>query len=275
MLVGGCYAPQLPEGAPCASNGACPAPLTCSAGHCVSEAVRDALADGISGVGSDAARACTPIAVASGQLTAPTIQAPVIDGDLSDWPTCFVAIDAASNPTRDLGANGMFPSGRFSIARDATHVFVAAEVMGVPPLGTQPPPSVYLNNSISVYVDGAGHSTMAAYDAHAAQIVVDHANQLQAFRNGTEIMLPNLVTAASTNQSTYTIELSIAASSLSLSAFGSTLGFDIGFEGGDGTTQTSEVLWVETCGPPACVCTNSSAQAAPYCDAREFGVAAL
>lgn len=275
MLTGGCYAPQLPEGAPCTANGACPAPLTCSAGHCVSEAVRDALADGVSGVGSDAARPCTPIAVGVAQLTAPTIQAPVIDGDLADWPTCFVTITPGSNPTRDLGANGRFPSGRFSIARDASHVFVAAEVMGVPPLGAQPPPSVYLNNSISVYVDGAGHSTMATYDVHAAQIVIDHANQLQAFRDGTEVTLPNLVTAAKTSQSTYTIEMSIDPSSLSLFGFGSTLGFDIGLEGGDGTTQTSEVLWVQTCGPPDCVCSMSSAEAAPYCDAREFGVAAL
>ena len=275
MLVGGCYAPQLPEGAPCTSNGACPAPLTCSVGHCVSNAIRDALADGTSGLGSDAARPCTPIAVGSAQLTAPTIQAPVIDGDLSDWPTCFVTIDASANPTRDLGANGMFPSGRFSIARDASHVFVAAEVTGVPPLGMQPPPSVYLNNSVSVYVDGAGHSTMATYGPHAAQIVVDHANQVQAFRDGNTITLPNMVTAAKTNQATYTIEMQLAPSSLFLSSFGATLGFDIGFEGGDGTTQTSEVLWVETCGPPDCVCTMASAVSAPYCDAREFGVAAL
>ena len=63
--------------------------------------------------------------------------------------------------------------------------------------------------------------------------MIDHANQLQAFRNGNEVMLPNLVTAAKTTGTTYTIELSIAASSLSLFAFGSTLGFDIGFEGGD------------------------------------------
>jgi hypothetical protein len=275
MLVGGCYAPQPPEGAPCTSNGACPSPLTCSVGHCVSEAVRDARADGTSGLGSDAARPCTPIATGAAQLTAPMIQAPVIDGDLSDWPTCFVTMDAATNPIRDLGANGMFPSGRFSIARDASHVFVAAEVMGVPPLGMQPPPAVYLNNSISVYVDGSGHATMATYGTHAAQIVVDHANQLQAFRNAGEVMLSNVVTAAKTDQATYTIEMSLTPASLSLFSFGPTLGFDIGFEGGDGTTQSSEVLWVETCGPPDCVCPNNSAVSAPYCDAREFGVAAL
>ena len=272
MLVGGCYAPQLPEGAPCTSNGACPAPLSCSAGHCVAEILHDAGGDGAAG--SDAAT-CTPIAAGSAALTAPMIPAPAIDGKLADWPTCFISIASGSNPTRDFGANGMFPAGRFSIARDATHVFIAAEVMGVPPLGAQPPPAIYQNNSISFYVDGGGHSTTAAYGPHAAQIVIDHANQIQSFRDGTEVVLPNVISAAKTSGTTYTIEMSLDASSLSLFAFGTTLGFDIGFEGGDGTTQTSEVLWVETCGPPDCGCTNSSSAAAPYCDAREFGVAAL
>jgi len=260
VVLVGCYAPQLPEGAPCAANGACPAPLMCSAGHCVSEAVRDALA-------------CTPIATGSGSLTAPSIPAPVIDGDLADWPTCFITIAAPTNPIRDLGAHGMFPSGRFSIARDATHLYIAAEVMGVPPLGAQPPPAIYENNAISIYVDGNGRSTTASYDGHTAQIVIDHANQLQAFRNGTLIDLPNVASAASTDQATYTIELAIEPSTLGLFAFATSIGFDIGFEGGDGTTQTSEVLWVESCGPPACGCTNGDA--APYCDARELGVAML
>lgn len=268
VVLVGCYAPQLPEGAPCADNGACPAPLLCSAGHCVRDLVHDAPGDG-----SDAQHACTPIVAGVAALTAPTIHAPVIDGDLADWPTCFVAIAAATNPTRDLGANGMFPSGRFSIARDASHVYVAAEVMGVPPLGDQPPPMVYFNNSISLYLDGAGHATTAMYGVHAAQIVIDHANQVQAFRNGTEVVLANLVTAAKTSQATYTIEISIGPSTLGMFGFGSTLGFDIGFEGGDGTVQTSEVLWVETCGPPACGCANGVV--APYCDARELGIAML
>jgi len=71
MLAGGCYAPQLPEGAPCAANGACPAPLACSAGHCVAGIVHDAQIDG-SAIGSDGPPACTPILVGSGALTAPT-----------------------------------------------------------------------------------------------------------------------------------------------------------------------------------------------------------
>ncbi|HET9989685.1 MAG TPA: sugar-binding protein [Kofleriaceae bacterium] len=271
VVLVGCYAPQLPEGAPCAENGACPVPLLCSAGHCVTEAVHDARGDGFAG--SDAPRACTPIAVGAGALAAPMIHAPVIDGDLADWPTCFVTIDATSNPTRDLGANGMFPSGRFSIARDASHIYVAAEVMGVLPLGTQPPPMVYLNNSISLYVDGNGHAATAMYDLHAAQIVIDHANHVQSFRNGAEVVLANVASAAHTNQATYTIELSIEPSTLGMFGFGPTLGFDIGFEGGDGTVQSSEVLWVQTCGAPVCGCQNGVV--APYCDARELGVATL
>lgn len=273
-MLGGCYAPQPPEGAPCTSNGACPAPLACSGGHCIAGVLHDAQRDS-PGAGSDAAAACTPIANGSAALVAPVVHAPALDGNLADWSTCFVSLDAASNPTRDLGANGNFPSGRFSIARDSSHVYLAAEVMGVLPLGDQPPPAVYLNNSISVYVDGDGHPTTAAYGPHAAQIVIDHANQLQAFRSGTEIVLPNFASAARTNGATYTIELAIAPATLGLTTFGSTLGFDIGFEGGDGTTQTSEVLWVETCGPPACTCTNASALDAPYCDARDFGTASL
>jgi len=266
LVLIGCYAPHPQEGAPCASNGACPEPLACSMGHCVDRAsIHDASAD--------VPPACTPIAGTPGMLTAPSIIAPTIDGDLSDWPTCFVAIAAATNPTRDLGANGLFPSGRFSIAHDASHVFIAAEVMGVPPLGDQPPPAVYQNNSISFYLDGDGAFSTAMYDADAAQIVIDHANQVQAFRSTATFALTNFASAARTNGSTYTIELAVQPKTFGENKFGTSIGFDIGFEGGDGNQQTSEVLWFESCGPPACGCTNN--MSAPFCDEREFGLAQL
>jgi len=60
---------------------------------------------------------------------------------------------------------------------------------------------------------------------------------------------------------------------LSAAAFASTIGFDIGFESGDGATQTSELIWFEGCGPPTCGCANGVS--APFCDAREFGTAIL
>ncbi len=167
----------------------------------------------------------------------------------------------------------MFPTGRFSVAHDATHVYVAAEVTGVPPLGDQVPPAIYENNSISFYIDGDGSFTTATYDSDAAQIVIDHANQQQSFNTAAAVDLPNIHSAARTVNSTYTIEVALEASTFGLTSFGTSIGFDIGFEGGNGTKQTSEVYWFQRCGLPTCGC--SATTAAPYCDAREFGLVTL
>ncbi len=218
---------------------------------------------------------CIPIVTGPGALRAPALTKPlVLDGDLGDWPTCFVTLDTTTAIVRDLGAAGSFPTGRFSVAHDATHVYIAAEVNGVLPLGDEPPPAVYQNNSISIYLDADGVFASAKYDPDAAQIVVDHANRSQAFRSSTPIAVPNLSTAAATNQATFRIEIAVQASTFGRTAFASTIGFDIGFEGGNGTEQTSELIWFETCGPPACGCMGGGASA-PYCDARQFGTVAL
>jgi hypothetical protein len=267
LLLVGCYGAHPAPGAPCtAVDHLCPEPLVCSAGLCQDHAsMPDAALDAV---------ACLPIADGDGILTAPEIATPTLDGNLTDWPTCFITIAAGTNPTRDLGANGMFPSGRFSIAHDATHIYVAAEVMGVAPLGDQPPPAIYQNNSVSFYLDGDGSFTTETYGADGDQIVIDHAGQVQAFRSGQLVTPPNISSAARAVDSMFTIEMAVQASTFGLVAFGPMIGFDIGLEGGDGTTQTSEVLWTESCGPPACGCATAGV-AAPYCDEREFGVAKL
>ncbi|MEO8554216.1 MAG: hypothetical protein ABI678_29775, partial [Kofleriaceae bacterium] len=77
VVLIGCYAPHPPEGAPCAANGACPSPLVCAGGRCEREAL------------PDDAFSCTPIAVGAGMLAAARIATPVLDGNLTDWPTCF------------------------------------------------------------------------------------------------------------------------------------------------------------------------------------------
>ncbi len=260
----GCYGPTPPEGFACSASQTCPSPLVCSQGVCV-------------GVPFDAghdASPCVPIVAGAGALTAPRLTAPIVlDGDLSDWPTCFITLDTNTAIIRDLGAAGRFPTGRFSVAHDAGHVYIAAEVMGVLPLGDEPPPAVYQNNSISIYLDADGMFSSAKYDPDAAQIVVDHANRRQAFRSGQLITVPNLTSAAATTQGTFRIEISLEPTTLSAAAFASTIGFDIGFEGGTGAMQTSELLWFEKCGPPACGCMGS--MSAPYCDARQFGTVEL
>lgn len=258
-LLAACYAPHPPEGAPCGGDGACPDPLTCIRGACVSQAP-----------------ACTPIEDGSGHLTVPTLSAPLaIDGDLDDWPTCFVTVDTTTaGLVRDEGANGRFATGQFSVAADATHLYVAAAVSGVLPLGDQPPPDVYENNAISVYFDGGGSATTAAYPADAAQIVVDHAGREQAFRSGSTVVVTDLATGVtSAGSATFSIEMAVEPGTFGLAAFGATIGFDIGIVGGNGSALTSELLWFQRCTMPACECSDGSA--APYCDAREFGAVVI
>jgi hypothetical protein len=267
VVLAGCYGPTFPDGSPCATNHECPGSLTCSHGLCVTHPQND---DG--GSGSDAA-GCTPIVAGPGALTAPRVAPIMIDGDLSDWPTCFVTLDASTAIVRDITGLGDYSTGRFSIAHDATNVYIAAEVTGVPPLGNQPVPAIYQNDSISIYLDADGVFTTAMYDPDAIQIVVDHANRSQGFRSGQLVAANNLVTATRTVGTTFTIEIALKPSTLSAAAFASTIGFDIGFESGDGTTQTSELIWFERCGPPTCGCMGGDS--APYCDARELGTAKL
>jgi len=257
LVVASCYAPQPPEGIACAADKTCPDPLVCSFGVCVAEVPP-----------------CIPIDNGSGKLTIPKLREPiVVDGDISDWPTCFITVDpTTAGLIRDLGANGQFTPGRFSIAADADHhLYVAAEVTSVLPLGDAPLPAIYKNNAISVYIDGDGTFTSASYDPDAAQIVVDHANREQGFHSGSLIAPPDLVSAAVTGSSTFTIEMAVDATSFGLAAFGSQIGFDIGLVGGDGSVMTSELVWFQACSPPACMCTNGDA--APFCDARELGTA--
>jgi len=263
VIVAGCYAPTIPDGVPCAANLECPGTLTCSHGRCVAHPGDAA---------SDATRTCTPIIAGPGALTAPSVSTIVLDGDLADWPTCFITLDSHTGIIRDLAGLGDYSTGRFSVAHDATHLYIAAEVTGVPPLGDQALPAIYENDSISVYLDADGVFATQKYDADAMQIVVDHANRTQGFRGGS-IALVSFATATHATSSTFVIEMAVQPSTLSAPAFASTIGFDIGFESGDGVVQTSELVWFEHCGPPSCGCTTG--MSAPFCDARQFGTLTL
>jgi hypothetical protein len=233
----------------------------CSHGLCVT-----------GGSAADAPAACTPIIAGTGALTAPRVTSIVLDGDLSDWPTCFVTLDPTTAIVRDQTNAQDYSTGRFTVAHDATHLYIAAEVTGVPPLGDQPVPAIYENDSISLYLDADGVFTTAKYDQDGMQIVVDHAGRSQGFRGG--LVTPaDFATATRTTGSTFTIEIALQASTLSATAFAPTIGFDIGFESGDGVTQSSELVWFESCGPPTCGCT--SGMSAPFCDARELGTLSL
>jgi len=264
LLVAGCYSPSPPDGIACSSGSPgtgvdkrCPESLFCSFGTCVSEVAE-----------------CLPIEAGAGKLTAPRLrEAPIIDGNVEDWPTCFVTVDqSTAGLVRDLNSDGKFAPGRFSIAAFDDLLYVVAEVQSVLPLGDHAIPNIFLNNAISVYVDADGDFDNAPYDTDAAQIVVDHANRTAAFRSGMGLVSVPIDSATQTSASTFTIEMAISPSSLGRTTFTDTIGFDIGLVGGDGEVMTSELVWFQACTEPECGCLGGQ-DSAPFCDSRQFGTA--
>lgn len=231
---------------------------------------------------TDAARdapkppSCLPIAGPTpGSIVVPRVAtAPAVDGDLSDWPACFVELDAASAfLVRNFG--GPPPRGAFSLVHDGTSLYVAARIEGIAPLGDHGTPEVYRNDAFEVYLDADG-KTESGYGADALQLVVDHGGRLQAFRAGSPVASPGASSFArlAPDGVTSTVELAIAPSTLGVAAFATIFGFDVAFDNGDGSTQLSQVVWFQKCtAASGCACADGND--APYCDSRQFGTATL
>jgi hypothetical protein len=243
------------------------------------DARRDAQRDAPQDTPRDAPRdgpPCTPIANGSGRLTAPSVETPpTIDGDISEWTTCFVTLDDANAAlVIDPGNVNKFPTGRFALEHDAGHVYFAAQVTGIAPLGSATPPNIYKNNAIELYVTGKGPSMNIGYDADTLQIDIDHANREQGYSGGNAMTTTGVtsMTTLGSDQVTYTIEASVVPGTFGLTAFGSSIGFDFAIDDGSGASQLSSLIWYEGCGAGNCPMTNCDQ---PYCDQREFGSAAL
>ena len=200
---------------------------------------------------------------------------PAIDGDITDWTTCFVTLDATNAASIvNSGNETKFPSGRFAIEHDVGHVYFAAQITGIAPLGSAAPPDTYMNNAIELYVTGSGPSMNAGYDADTLQIDIDHANMEQAYSDGSAAATAGLTSAAklASDGITYTIEASVIPGTFGLTVFGSSIGFDFAIDDGSGTSQLSSLIWYDGCGTGTCPATTCNQ---PFCDQREFGSAAL
>jgi hypothetical protein len=216
----------------------------------------------------DDAKACTAITRGSaGVAVAAVLVPPTIDGNLDEWTTCFIDLDGSNSP--DIFGSAPYPSGKFAAEYQGSTLYLAAQVVGITPLGSNGTPDIYLNNAVEWYIDGDGLATAATYDAHTAQLVVDHNNAQQWFANGQPDSTPTQVTTAvalGSDGVTYSIEAAVPASVLGLAQFASPFGFDIDWTNGNGTTQLARVAWAQVC--PSCT-------ADLCCDAREFGSATL
>lgn len=209
-----------------------------------------------------------------GSLVAPKVAtAPVVDGDLGDWESCFESLDRQSAQlTREIVGGSGYVSGEFSVVHDGTKVFVAARVKGIAPLGESAAPNFHQNDSIEVYFDGDG-TTEAGYGADAVQLVVDHAGRLQAWRGDGVAFTASGARAAAklaADGSTFTIELEVDATTFGRTSLSNVLGFDIAFNNGSGSAQLSQIVWFQKCrASSGCGCANGGD--APFCDSRQFG----
>jgi hypothetical protein len=207
-----------------------------------------------------------------GSLVAPKVgAAKTVDGDLSDWDSCFVALDRNSAyATRDL-AGGGFVSGEFSIVHDGAKIYVAVRIVGIAPLGGSNPPALFANDSAEIYLDGDG-ATQQAYGPDTTQIIVDHAGRRQGFRDSTAIDTPGANAAArvAPDGLTFTIELEITPQTISRTSFANVMGFDVALNNGSGSAQQTQIIWFQECRQSSgCGCADGND--APYCDARQFG----
>src|SRR5579883_1314388 len=225
------------------------------------DAGRDASRDAAVDAPRDAA-SCTPLATGSQSIAIPAVTTPpTIDGQLGDWDTCFIVLDGSN--AQNIAGSPPYPRGRFAVEHDGDTLYVAAEVIGVPPLGSAGLPDIYVNNAIELYLDGDGRPTTQSYDAHTAQLVIDHDNLQQWFVNGGATSLPSVTSAVGSGSDgkTYRVEVAVPASALGLAHFASPMGFDIDWASGSGQSQLARLAWAQTC--PSCV--NDLC-----CDAREF-----
>jgi hypothetical protein len=212
---------------------------------------------------------CTSIARGSAGVALPTVTTPpTIDGNLDDWSTCFIDLDGSN--AQNIFGSAPYPSGKFALEYSSDTLYLAAQVTGIAPLGSEGVPDLFLNNAVELYVDGDGLASAASYDAHTAQLVVDHNNAQQWFVNGQPpaVTMANVTTAVELGSDgvTYSVEAAVPASALGLTQFASPFGFDIDWTNGNGTTQLARIAWAQVCD----TCTMDLC-----CDAREFGSATL
>lgn len=210
---------------------------------------------------------CTSIASGSAALAVPEVSVPpTIDGEFDDWDTCFIELDG-SNSQLTFGSAG-YVTGQFAAEWNGDTLYLAAEVVGGLPLGSGGLPDIYLNNSVEFYIDADGIASGSSYDAHTAQLVVDHNNAQHWFVDGNATTLPSVVTAVAlgSDPTSYHVEVALPASALGSASFASPFGFDFDWVNGNGSSQLSRVTWAQTC---------ASCTADPCCDAREFGSATL
>jgi hypothetical protein len=273
LLVAGCHfgVSGVDEGMP-GDDGGSPADLTGPGG------------DDLTNVPPDLVDPCgSPPTPVSGAIVASCVigSPPVIDGDLSDWPTSLFT-NSVRHATADY-TSGQFSgnetnndadiSGAFAVRWDADNLYIAATITDDQRSVTST--TYYDDDAIEILIDGFGDRD-PPYEADDAQLVFvanGGAGQMWKFGvfSGYE-PLPNGVKSMARDTGTtanWTFEAAIPWTALTLNgaSTGHVLGFDVSLDDSDPGSAMKYLVWKNK--PPAgCMCNGTSCL--PYCTPQSF-----
>lgn len=218
----------------------------------------------------------------SGNIAAQCVigDAPVIDGDLSDWPLnqflpMTKATSAQANGSWDTAvANDTNSSARYFVRWDLTYLYVAVSVTDdVRATPNTMPIDLSSNDAIEIFVDG-NHSRSTSYGSDDWQLVYS-ADMAKVAAQGTVVAWP-----AGTHQAwggaspAFTVEAAIPWSVLGGSAAtpGRLVGFDLKLDdndGDNGATRDRDLILYYNVGNGDGSCS------APNCRTDAFGTVQL
>jgi hypothetical protein len=272
------------------------APVDASAAHdegsgddATSTPTPDAFAD--APADAQPAGRCSPSAgtvVASAALGAVTI-----DGDLGDWGSpSFTSFDVGDaqlilGPTGTCDAASatstcLVPSSesaQFAAMWDATHLYVAVKV-SVPSVGGTNGMAPNTNDAVELYLRGDTTPT-GDYSSLDQQYITDWQNTVSGCGVACPQRNPPGFTSAvsvAADHTGYVLEARIQLSELGVTApaSGTTVGFDLGIDHGQGTDATRSLLVWWKAGHAAPMCASQRCRTCnpdqPYCDTLDVGL---
>ena len=175
------------------------------------------------------------------------------------------------------GGGGQTLSGQYAVRWDATNLYVAAHIV-VPTLEGDNTTSPYDNDAIELYASGDAPRT-GDYDTHAHQYIVDWHNLAVDYGSNRKATPnpPNFASQVRIVADGWQIEAAIGWQALVTASpppAATSIGLDIQFDDGDGTSIKKAVLAMiaphpSACGCAACCC--GQALDLPDCDTLCFG----
>ncbi|HEY4180411.1 MAG TPA: sugar-binding protein [Kofleriaceae bacterium] len=163
--------------------------------------------------------------------------APIIDGDASDWSD--IARTPVSTNVEGTSSGDADVSAQFATTTDDTNLYVLVEVTD-DAVVTDSATDLSIDDSVELYLDGT-HARGASFGAHDFQLTVDASGRI----GGTTADAIQFTSATKITDSGYVVEYAVPLAAISASA-NSTIGFDIAINDNDAIddARDTQLFWV-------------------------------